>query len=334
LIAPLSKLLDWVAIHLAAASMPETDGRGARLDEALQFTRSLDFIPAQSAPAKIEFAGGGEFRFPSPRPSPFPENNIVYGRLYQAAGPWQKRPAIILLHGWNDAINHHLRFPGIARQCQRAGFNAATWVVPYHFQRWPRQLGAWGNFLCPDLLRTAQAAAQAVAEVRALTGWLLEQGCPGVALWGISLGAWLAGLAVSRDPRLRAVILTAPAVRMDRLIAELAFCRTIRDAMQGRRLEAEMLNLTSLRPAIPPENILLIEALHDLFMPTETIEELCQTWGNPEVWRLTRGHVGIMGAPGLAGRVLRWLEPRLHAAAPTQTGFPPEKNATADPPPE
>ena len=32
-----------------------------------------------------------------------------------------------------------LRFPLIARRCNRAGFNAATLVAPYHFQRRPRQ---------------------------------------------------------------------------------------------------------------------------------------------------------------------------------------------------
>jgi len=326
-------LLDWTAIQLAAARMPKADGRSPRLDEARQFLKGPDFIPAQSEPAKLEFNGASRFQFSTPRPGPFAENNVAYGRLYRCAERWQERPAVILLHGWNDVINHYLRYPLIARRCNRAGFNAVTWVAPYHFQRRPRQLGAWSNFLCPDVLRTAEAAAQAVAELRALTGWLLQEGCPGVALWGISLGAWLAGLAVCRDARWASVVLTAPVVRMDRLMDEAAFCRSIREALQGRRVEAEMLNLTSARPAIPSENILLIEATHDLFVPRETIEELCQAWGRPALWRLPHGHISFMGAPGLTGRVLRWLAPRLGAAAATQTGFRQEKNAAANPPP-
>jgi hypothetical protein len=333
LIAPFAKLLDWTAMQLAAARMPQADGRSPRLEEARQFLRGPDFMPAQSEPAKVEFRGASEFQFPTPRPGPFAENNVAYGRLYRGAKHWRERSTVILLHGWNDVINHHLRFPLTARHCNRAGFNAVTLVLPYHFQRRPRQLAAWSNFLCPDVWRTAQAAAQAIAEIRALTGWLLQEGCPAVALWGISLGAWLTGLALGRDARWAAVVLTAPVVLMDRLFAELAFCQSIREALQGQRLDAEMLNLTSVRPSIPAKNILLIQATHDLFVPKETIEELCQAWGRPDLWRLPHGHISFMGAPGLTGRVLRWLAPRLGATSATQRGFRPEKNAAANPPP-
>jgi hypothetical protein len=47
---------------------------------------------------------------------------------------------IILLHGGGDFINYRFLFPSIARQCNEAGFNAATLVAPYHFQRRPFRL--------------------------------------------------------------------------------------------------------------------------------------------------------------------------------------------------
>jgi pimeloyl-ACP methyl ester carboxylesterase len=334
MIVPLSNLFDWMAIRLAAARMPKADGRSANLEEARQFLAGQNFIPAQSEPAQVEFNDGDCFRFSTPRPGLFAENNVVHGRLYRCGERWQERPAVILLHGWNDLINHHLRFPLLARRCNRSGFNAVTWVLPYHFQRRPRQLGAWSNFLCPDLLRTAEAAAQSIAEIRALTGWLMKEGCPAVALWGISLGGWLAGLAVCRDPRWAAAVLTAPVVRMDRVIAELAFCQSIREALRGEHLDTELLNLTAAQPTIPPQNILLIEAMHDLFVPKETIEELHLAWNRPELWRLPIGHISVLDAQGLCGRVLNWLAPRLNAPAAKHTGSAPEKTASASPPPK
>lgn len=333
MIAPISNLIDWTAIRMAAARMPKPDGRDANLQAAIQFVQSAAFIPTRSDPATPEFTDHRHFQFPSPLPGPFAASNTVHGCLYRCGKDWQNRPTVILLHGWNDVINHQLRFPFIARRCNRFGLNAVTWVAPYHFQRRPRGLGAWSNFLCPDILRTAQAAAQSIAEIRALTGWLLREGCPGVALWGVSLGAWLAGLAVCRDARWSAVVLTVPVVRMDRVIAELAFCASIRHAMRGELLPTDLLNLDSAEPAIPPKNILLIEATHDLFVPRETIEALQVAWNGPELWRLPHGHISFMGLPGLAGRVLRWLAPRLNEPAARQTGFPPEKNASANPPP-
>ena len=53
----------------------------------------------------------------------------------------------------------------------------------------------------------------------------------------------------------------------------------------------------------------------------EQTEELWQKWKQPEIWRLPHGHISWMGAPGLTGRVLHWLSPRLNkpAVGGTQT---------------
>ncbi len=314
--------------------IPPANARKPRLEEALQLLQGPDFIPAETQPARLEFnpaSSGLHFRFPTPRPCGFAENNVVHGRLYRCAERWQDRPAIILLHGGRiDFINHCLGYPLVARRCHRASFNAATLQAPYHFRRRPRQPGSLRS---PDYLQFAEAMAQAVAEIRALTGWLLGEGCPAVALWGLSLGGWLAGLTACRDARLASVVLTEPGVGFDcssreRVFwPERAFCSAIREAWQAQRSALQTLNLTPLnlassQPAIPKENILLIEAIHDLFVPKEAVEELWQAWGRPDIWRLPRGHVGlafmglpVLGVPGFTCRVLRWLAPRLDAPA-------------------
>lgn len=315
MIAPFAKLLDWSAIQYVALMMPANISN-PRLEEAVQFLKEPDFIPAESQPAQVEFNGLLDLRFPSPRPGNYPENNIVHGRLYRCTGRWQERPVIILLHGWGDSLSHQFRFPLIARRCNRAGFNAATLVAPWHFQRRPSQRGAFDTRNC---LQLAEATTQAIAEIRALTGWLLKEGCPAVALWGISMGAWHAGIAVCRDARLTSVVLNAPAVRMNPWVEQRAIRPRIRGRLQRRRELCEGLNLTAMnlittQPAIPREKILLIEGIHDLMCPKDGIEDLWQAWGQPDIWRLPYGHVGVCCGfvPGLTGRVLRWLAPRLN----------------------
>ena len=310
MIAPLAKLIDWTATQVAALRMQTINGRSLRLEEALQFLKGPDFISPASQPAQVEFDDPLHFRFPTPQPSEFAENNVVHGRLYRCAECWQERPAIVLLHGGRDFINHRFRFPLIAHHCNRAGFNAATLELPYHFQRRPHRPRE------SDYLESAKTHAQAVAEIRALTGWLLGQGCPTVTLWGISYGGRLAGLAACRDARLASVVLTMPAVRMN-LSAEQIIWRRIRESLQRQRAALEALNLTPFnltlaRPVIPKANILLIEAIHDLRVPKEAIEDLWQAWGQPDIWRLPHGHISFLGAPGVTGRVLRWLSPRLN----------------------
>lgn len=222
---------------------------------------------------------------------------------------------MLLLHGWNDAINHFVRFPSIARQLNRAGINAVILTAPYHFRRWPKGAGAWGNFLCPDLLRTAEAAVQAVTENRMTAAWLLGQGCPTVGVWGVSMGGWLAGLTARYDARISCAVLVVPVTRLDRLVEEAPFCRGIREALKGGRLGGEKFNLTNNPPPLPPEKILLVSANYDLFVPPDTINELWESWGRPEIWRLPHGHISVLAAPGLAGRTVRWLSSRLRASA-------------------
>jgi len=313
--AGISRLVDWAAIRCAAARMPQPDGTGAHLVEAQRLIESQDFIPAEVQAAKVQFDGANQLHFETPCPGPFDVNNMVHGRLYPCALRWEGHPTVLLLHGWNDVLNHYLRFPGLARQFNRHGFNAVTLEAPFHFQRRPRQLGAWGNFLCPDLLRTVEAARQAVAETRSFAEWLRQQGCPAVGLMGVSLGGWLAGLTVCRDARFSCAVLLVPVARLDRLVEEAAFCHSLRLALKGRPVGASKLNLAQGRPAISRENILLIEAVHDLFVPGETMEELWRAWDQPEIWRLRHGHISVLWAPGLHARIIRWMVPRLGAPA-------------------
>lgn len=308
--AALSRIVDRLCLEFAAVRMPRAAGHDARLEEARALLAGESF-GAEPGPVEPVFENARIFRFDTPRPTPWPNNNVAWGRLYRAPGRWQERPAIVLLHGWNDAINHFVRFRGLARQFNRAGINAVILTAPYHFRRWPKGLGAWGNFLCPDLLRTAEAAAQAVAENRAVTRWLLRQGCPAVGVWGISLGGWLAGLTARHEPLLRCAVLVVPVCRVDRLMAEAPFCREIRAALGGQRFDAANINLTAQPPALPRENILLISADYDLFVPADTVNELWDAWGRPEIWRLREGHLSVLAVPGLGGRTVRWAAERL-----------------------
>ena len=75
-------------------------------------------------------------------------------------------------------------------------------------------------------------------------------------------------------------------------------------------------------PAIAKENILLIEAIHDLFSPRAAIDELWEKWDRPGIWRLPHGHFSfsLIGAPRLmANQVLKWLAARL--ASPRSKHF-------------
>jgi len=316
MLAPLAKFIDWSALQAASVfliSARKCDRGNSKLAEAIEFLNGPNFIPAESKPAELEFTSSIHFKFPSPRPCEFAENNVVHGRLYRCADALQERPVIVLLHGGGNFPGHQFRFQWLARRCHRAGFNAATLELPYHFQRNVRRMESF------DHLRTAEAFAQAVAEIRTLTGWLLGQGCPSVALFGASLGGWFAGLAATRDSRLNAIVMVVPAVRTNYRVArgERILLTPVRKALERYKAAHEALdktpmNLTLSQPAIPKENILLIQGRYDLFVEAECTEELWQKWKQPDIWRLPHGHISGLLVPGLTGRVLRWLSPRMN----------------------
>ena len=319
MIAPLARFIDWSSLQVAYLFLSRnTDD--PRLGEAIQFLNSSDFIPAESQPAKVEFDNLLDFRFSTPRPCDFAENNFAVGRFYRSTEQWPKHPTIILLHGGNvmgggKASLSHRRFRSIARLCNRSGLNAATLIAPYHCQRLPRQTDALSGL---DYVRVVEMMAQGVAEIRALTGWLLEQGCPAVALWGVSLGGWRVGLTICRDSRLTAAVLTMPGVCMNHLTLQTkrVIWRRLQSALQARRVayaafDETPVNLISSTPSIRRENILLIEGVNDLIADKEPIEQLWQAWGQPEIWRLPFGHRSIFCLPSLTDRIIGWLAPRL-----------------------
>jgi hypothetical protein len=142
-----------------------------------------------------------------------------------------------------------------------------------------------------------------------------------VALVGVSLGVYLAGLTGCGDARLASIVLAIQGTRMGLMLsqAEQVVGRRVREVILRRRatceeLDRTPLNLTLARPAICKENVLLIEGMHDLLASSPV--ELWQSWGQPEIWRLPHGHIStalISLMPGLPGRILRWLAPRLKA---------------------
>jgi pimeloyl-ACP methyl ester carboxylesterase len=214
---------------------------------------------------------------------------------------------VILLHGWNGELGYRFQFPYVAWRLRQAGINVALMELPYHSQRKPRTEGALQNFISYDLLRTVECVRQAIADARALAGWLLAQGSPCIGLWGFSLGAWLAGLIACHDARIKFAVLLTPVVSLERAIAELAFCAPIRESLENKTLSLGRLNLASQVPLAGPENLLIVESQHDLFAPPETIEELWRAWRQPEIWRVSHGHISVLVSVPIMEDTVKWI---------------------------
>jgi dienelactone hydrolase len=299
--------LDRLAIRGAVSSVTVVEGCGniAAAEELLQ---RPDLFTGAVEPARdLNFKSEHDFQFTSPMDSPWHENHVVHGKFYRAGKDWRAKPSVILLHGWNGELGYWRQFPYLAWRLNRRGVNAAMFELPYHAQRKPQARDAIRNFISHDLRRMIEATQQALADARALLGWLEEQGSPRVGFWGVSLGAWLAGLLACHEPRGQFAVLMTPVNRMDRAIRELAFCEPIRRSLGETELCLDPLNLLSYEPRLPPEKILLVQSRYDLFAPSETVEELWQRWGQPHMWRLRHGHISVLMSFPVMERTVRWI---------------------------
>ena len=307
----LSQLIDRWTIHFAAWRVTRQPGGDPHIEEARSLLQSANFFGEGTPVAEVTYTGGKNFQFPSPVRTPFPENNMVRGRISRCGKHWRRKPAVILLHGWNDRFGYRYRFPWLARCYNRRAINSVMFELPLHFQRRPRRSGAIRHFVSEDLGRTMEATHQALAEINAMVSWLLAQGCPRVSLMGFSMGAWLAGLAVCHDPRIASAALITPVSRMDRLIRDLPICEPIRRALKDKPMDLARLNLQSHKPTLSRGYILLVGAEHDLFVPPETTEELWEAWGKPEHWCLPYGHISILASSKTMKRAAQWTALRL-----------------------
>jgi dienelactone hydrolase len=306
--AILAKPMDWFSIQLARFSVHVAAADPVQVDGAQRLLAAPDlFLASAAALPDVQFSGAHDFRFVSPLESRWPANNMVHGRFFAAARSWRGSPTVILLHGWNAESTYRTLFPYLAWRLNRAGLNAAMIELPYHSRRKPRGAGAVRNFLSNDLVHVLEATRQSVADARALVAWLTAEGSPAVSLWGFSLGAWLSGLVVCTNSQISRAVLTTPVSRIDRVIDELDFCKAIRQRLDGVELCLDPLNLVSHRPAILPENILLVASEHDLFAPIETIEELRRAWGGAAMWRTPHGHISALMSAPIMERTVNWL---------------------------
>jgi pimeloyl-ACP methyl ester carboxylesterase len=302
--------LDRIALRGAMSSVTIVDECGdiAAAERVLR-EPNLFTAPAEAA-CDVSFQSEHEFRFTSPGDNPWPENKIVHGKFYRSGKQWQTKPTVILLHGWNGELGYWHQFPYLAWRLNRHGLNAAMFELPYHAQRKPQARDAITNFISHDLVCMIQAAKQAMADARALLGWLEAQGSPAVGFWGVSLGAWLAGLLACHEQRTRFAVLMTPVNRMDRAIRELPFCEPIRRSLGDAALSLDQLNLLHHCPVPPPENILLVQSRYDLFAPSATVEELWRAWNHPHIWRFRHGHISILMSVPIMERIVRWIAKR------------------------
>jgi pimeloyl-ACP methyl ester carboxylesterase len=140
---------------------------------------------------------GQNLKFQSAVVTPYPENNTVWGRMFEGG----KDLAVVVLPQWNCDWDGHV---GLCRALQRAGVTTLRLSMPYHHFRKPPELERAEFMVSANLGRTIAASRQAVLDARRAGDWLQSQGYRRLAILGTSIGSSIAFLTFAHDDRFEA----------------------------------------------------------------------------------------------------------------------------------
>jgi len=146
-------------------------------------------------------------RFTSPVRTPYPENDVVNARWYEAkqtvdskTGKRKPKQSMIVMPQWNaDAISHN----AFGSLFSSFGVSVLRLSKPYHDVRRPAELERSDYAVSSNVGRTIAACRQAVVDIRSCIDWLEAQGYEQIGVLGTSLGSCYAFIAAAMDPRLK-----------------------------------------------------------------------------------------------------------------------------------
>ncbi len=216
---------------------------------------------------------------------------------------WRHRrtghPAMLCVHGYagGNFLLERLAFE--AGRFYRAGVDVLIYVLPYHGARTPAGARHSGEpFFDIDLVRTNEAFAQAVYELRALLRYLRAAGTGPVGAFGMSLGGYTTALLASVEPELAFAVPMIPLASL----ADMMWAKGEGDPRMARAIEHGW-TFSALRdffavhaplgrpPLVPVARRLIIAALGDRICPPEHAVALWEHWDRPRIHWYPGGHL-------------------------------------------
>jgi len=205
-------------------------------------------------------------------------------------------PVMLCVHGYGGG---NLWVESLAFDAARfywAGVDVAIYVMPYHGARASGRSGA--AFFDLDLVRTNEAFARGIYEIRALVRHLRDEGTGPVGAFGMSLGAYTVALLASIERRLAFAVAMIPIVSFaDRWWGEGDRDPWVAMAIEhGWTLEAvrDVLRVhepLSRRALVPRSRRLVIGARGDAICTPAQAEALWRHWERPRIHWYPGGHL-------------------------------------------
>jgi Alpha/beta hydrolase domain containing 18 len=284
IVRPFDWGLDWIP---SERRLPETGEQRAAVHEYVESVLSDTdrwFTPPPTDEYTVATLGDGTswVTFPTARPTPHRENDMVATRYFPARA-WRGRKgtrrAVLVLPQWNSDGDGHV---GLCQLLARFGMSALRLSLPYHDRRMPPELSRADYIVSSNVVRTLEVCRQAVLDARRAVQWLAREGYERIGILGTSLGSCLAMLTACHEPLIRAQALNHISPYFADVVWRGLSTRHVRAALNGHIALDE---LRQLWMPISPEHYLdklrgtdkktlLVYARYDLTFPVDLSRHL------------------------------------------------------------
>ncbi|HLY36440.1 MAG TPA: alpha/beta hydrolase family protein [Candidatus Binatia bacterium] len=211
-------------------------------------------------------------------------------------------PTMLCVHGYGGGQTwlESLAFEAVS--FYRAGVDVVIYVLPYHGARTPAGARHSGElFFDMDLVRTNEAFARAIYELRGLARFFAASGSGPVGAFGMSLGAYTTALLATVEP-LAFVTAMIPVVSFaDRWWCDgegdpwLAVALANGWSREGVQTILRVHEPLARPVRVPRDRLLVIGARGDGICTPRHAKLLWRHWGRPRIHWYTGGHLLQLG---------------------------------------
>ncbi len=246
------------------------------------------------------------FKFPSETKTAYPENNVVFGSIFEARAVHggASAPCLILMHGWREPGVYTPYHWLLGLLLARFGVNCVLTTQPYHGPRKPSGTHDGDLMLCGDMEHTVESFRQSVGDIRSLVSWARMRFSGKIGVGGFSLGGFVTGLVVCVDDRIDFAL---PIIASGNLIKGMwdkpLISKLKHDLDTAGVTESVLVHNWRIitpdcfRPKLPPDRIQLITGRYDILIPVQNVKDIHEKWNRPRLEWLPCGHVSILLCP-------------------------------------
>ena len=309
---------------LRRAPTPPPPGLRARLERARAFYGDPRFITDPDAffvpprglrvapPARILGLPGGDvvrLDYETDFQATFPEARADAMDRCNARGValWWRHagrghPTMLCVHGYRGGQTWLEALAFEAVSFYRAGVDVVLYILPYHGARTPADARHSGEpFFDMDLVRTNEAFARAIYELRALARFFAASGSGPVGAFGMSLGAYTTALLATVEPLAFAAAMIPVVSFADRWWCEGENDPWLAVALANGWSRAGVQDILRVheplaRPVrVARDRLLVIGARGDGICTPHHADLLWEHWGRPRIHWYTGGHLLQLG---------------------------------------